>query len=101
MTARPRGPARPTHAGHPIFLLEKPGDTGKAGEHTGCRRAYQPFLPPPGVLPAAEPGEEGFPCGHPAFKVLPRCPGPQYPPPQVQAQALGIDHRHSMDAGGT
>lgn len=53
MTARPGSPAGPTPAGHPIFLLEKPGDTGKTGVHAGCKRAYQPPLPQSGMLPAA------------------------------------------------
>lgn len=102
VTARLRGPARPTPAGYPIFLLEKPGDTGKAGEQAGVQESLPAlFAAARGLLPDPEPGEERFPCGQPAFTVLPTCPWPQYPPPQLQAPALWIDHRHSVDAGGT
>lgn len=84
MTAQPGGPARPTPAGHPIFLLEKPGDTGKAGVHARCGRGYSPFTRRLGRS-RPPPGEDRFPRGQPAFAVPPPCPWPQCPPPHLQA----------------
>lgn len=109
MTARPRSLALPTPAGHPIFLLEKPGDTGKARGARGVQESLLAFyfLPQLGVLPPLNPERKGSPAAsRPSWSshsALGRStlPWPQYPPPLLQAPALCIDHRHSIDASGT
>lgn len=108
VTTRPGSPARPTRVGHPIFLLEKPGDTEKAGEHAGAGEPTSPFS-----CNAGDPGRRTRGGRAPTVKpaclhcppALPLAAAPslrlQYPPPHLQARTLSVDHCHSMDASAT